>query len=208
MAYLYRHIRLDKNEPFYIGIGSDDNYKRAYNKKGRSYSWKDIAYHIPYEVEILLDGLEWNEACQKEIEFITLYGRNDLGLGSLVNMTNGGEGQFGRKISENTRIKMSKPKSDESKHNMKLSHKNRNYLYLKGKAGSKKGINKSKEHIQSLIKASNNKRIKIFCPEMNMLFDSLTEASKVLNKSVGNISNILNSKSHKSRKGLTLIKYE
>jgi hypothetical protein len=32
MAYLYRHIRLDKNEPFYIGIGSDKQYKRAYNK--------------------------------------------------------------------------------------------------------------------------------------------------------------------------------
>ena len=32
MAYLYRHIRLDKNEPFYIGIGSNElnNYKRAY----------------------------------------------------------------------------------------------------------------------------------------------------------------------------------
>jgi hypothetical protein len=23
MIYLYRHIRLDKNEPFYIGIGED-----------------------------------------------------------------------------------------------------------------------------------------------------------------------------------------
>ena len=29
MAYVYRHIRLDKNEPFYIGIGSDKEYKRA-----------------------------------------------------------------------------------------------------------------------------------------------------------------------------------
>ena len=29
MAYVYRHIRLDKNEPFYIGIGSDKTYKRA-----------------------------------------------------------------------------------------------------------------------------------------------------------------------------------
>jgi len=24
MAYVYRHIRLDKNEPFYIGIGSEE----------------------------------------------------------------------------------------------------------------------------------------------------------------------------------------
>jgi hypothetical protein len=33
MAYVYRHIRLDKNEPFYIGIGKDDysSFKRAYH---------------------------------------------------------------------------------------------------------------------------------------------------------------------------------
>jgi hypothetical protein len=29
MAYVYRHIRLDKNEPFYIGIGSDSSFARA-----------------------------------------------------------------------------------------------------------------------------------------------------------------------------------
>ena len=28
MAVVYRHIRLDKNEPFYIGIGEKEN--RAY----------------------------------------------------------------------------------------------------------------------------------------------------------------------------------
>ena len=33
MAYLYRHIREDKNEPFYIGIGSDSTYKRANQTK-------------------------------------------------------------------------------------------------------------------------------------------------------------------------------
>ena len=34
MAYLYRHIRLDKNKPFYVGIGDNDNnnYKRAHSK--------------------------------------------------------------------------------------------------------------------------------------------------------------------------------
>jgi len=207
MAYLYRHIRLDKNEPFYIGVGSDNDYKRAYNKKGRSHSWKDIAYKIPYEVEIVLDNLTWKQACQKEIEFIKLYGRKDLNLGILVNMTDGGEGQFGRKINEYTRTKMSKPKSNRAKNNMKLSHINRDYSYLKNKAGAKKGINKSESHIQSL-KEANNTKIKIFCPELNITFDSLTEASKILDKSTGNISNILYSKTNKSRDGLTLIKYE
>jgi hypothetical protein len=28
--YVYRHIRLDKNEPFYIGIKNKKNYARAY----------------------------------------------------------------------------------------------------------------------------------------------------------------------------------
>jgi Mg2+ and Co2+ transporter CorA len=206
MAYIYRHIRLDKNEPFYIGIGSDTNYKRASNKKRRSYSWKDIAYKIPYKIEIILDDISWKEACKKEIEFIRLYGRKDLNQGTLVNLTNGGEGQFGRKINEQTRVKMSKPKSNIAKQNMKLSHSKRDYSYLKNKAGSKKGIKKSLSHTLSLKQLANNKKIKIYCPELNIIFNSLTEASKQLNKSTGNISNILNSKTNKSRNGLTLIK--
>ena len=90
MAIVYRHIRLDKNEPFYIGIGLDE--KRAYNKKNRSGFWKLITKKTDYEVQILFDDLSWDEACEKEKEFITLYGRKDLGTGSLVNLTNGGDG--------------------------------------------------------------------------------------------------------------------
>jgi len=59
MAYLYRHIRLDKNEPFYIGIGSDENYERAYNNHNRSIFWKNIINKTPYEIEIILDDLTW-----------------------------------------------------------------------------------------------------------------------------------------------------
>ena len=75
MAYLYRHIRLDKNEPFYIGIGSDNVYKRANDKKGRNKIWYDIAAKTDYEVEILFDNISWDNACKKEIEFISLYGK-------------------------------------------------------------------------------------------------------------------------------------
>jgi hypothetical protein len=39
---VYRHIRLDKNEPFYIGIGSDRNYKRASSIKDRNKYWGNI----------------------------------------------------------------------------------------------------------------------------------------------------------------------
>ena len=106
MAYLYRHIRLDKNEPFYIGIGSDEKYKRAYSKKSRNKYWSNIANITEYEVEIMLDNLMWEEVCKKEIEFIKLYGRKDLNEGTLVNMTDGGEGTFGAILTEDHKRKI------------------------------------------------------------------------------------------------------
>lgn len=108
MAYLYRHIRLDKNEVFYVGIGSDTNYSRSKAKIGRNKIWKSITNKSPYEVEIILDGLSWEEACKKEVEFINLYGRRDLGNGTLVNLTNGGEGTLGTIRGEQWKEKQSK----------------------------------------------------------------------------------------------------
>ena len=90
MAIVYKHIRLDNNEPFYIGIGKKRD--RAFTKHKRSIFWEKIVSKTDYRVEILFDDLTWEEACEKEKEFIQLYGRKDLGLGSLVNLTDGGEG--------------------------------------------------------------------------------------------------------------------
>jgi hypothetical protein len=95
MAYLYRHIRLDLNTPFYIGIGSDDKTQKRSEYKCRSNAWKNVINKTEYRVEIMLEDLTWEEACEKEREFIALYGRRDLGKGPLVNLTDGGEGGFG-----------------------------------------------------------------------------------------------------------------
>lgn len=97
MAYLYRHIRLDKNEPFYIGIGSDLHYNRAYDLKNdrRNYIWNKIKQKTKIEVEIILDNLTWEQACEKEMYFIKLYGRIDNKNGILSNLTNGGDGSLG-----------------------------------------------------------------------------------------------------------------
>jgi len=116
MAIVYRHIRLDKNEPFYIGIGTDE--KRAFVKRGRSDYWKNIVSKSDYEVQILFNDLTWDEACEKEVELINLYGRKDLGTGTLVNMTDGGH--YHLNLSEESRIRMrnsqlGKKQSDETK---------------------------------------------------------------------------------------------
>lgn len=112
MAYVYRHIRLDKNEPFYIGVGNDafGYYKRANAKDGRNKLWRDVVNKTAYEVEIMVDYISFDEARMKEIEFIKLYGRKTHG-GILCNLTDGGEGAVGLVLSQESRDKISKNRS-------------------------------------------------------------------------------------------------
>lgn len=127
MAYVYRHIRLDKNIPFYIGIsnGDDANYRRAFNKNGRNDIWEKITKISAYEVEILLDGITYDEAIKKEMEFIRLYGRKNIGTGVLANMTDGGEGfcnpseERRRKMSETAKRTQTGLKHSESRNKTK-----------------------------------------------------------------------------------------
>lgn len=91
MAYVYSHTRLDKGVIFYIGIGSEESYKRAFSLQGRNRHWYNVVQKAEYEVNILFDQLTWEEACEKEIELIKEFGRQKDG-GILVNLTEGGEG--------------------------------------------------------------------------------------------------------------------
>jgi len=77
MAYVYRHIRLDKNVPFYIGIGSDAKYRRAFEIKRRNIFWERIINKTEYLVEILFDNISNEFAKEKEKEFIQIYGRSN-----------------------------------------------------------------------------------------------------------------------------------
>jgi len=98
MACVYRHVRLDKNEVFYVGIGKSS--KRAYCSYRRNRYWKNIVSMSKYRVDIMFDDVSIEFAKEKEIEFISLYGRKNLGLGTLCNLTDGGESTTGRIISE------------------------------------------------------------------------------------------------------------
>ncbi len=101
--YIYRHVRLDTGEPFYIGIGTKpenfntwkQEYKRAYSKSNRSLYWRNINNLVGKEVEIVMEFNTYQEVKSKEIEFVKLYGRRDLNTGNLANFTNGGDGTLG-----------------------------------------------------------------------------------------------------------------
>lgn len=105
MAFVYRHIRLDNWNPFYIGIGKSE--ARAYSTKGRSKFWQRIVDKCGYEVEILFNDLDYEQAKLKEQEFILLYGRANTCNGLLCNLTDGGDGSLGYKPTEEALLKIS-----------------------------------------------------------------------------------------------------
>jgi hypothetical protein len=116
--YIYRHVRHDKNEVFYIGIGKLNQkgiylrtkYKRAFCKKknGRNRYWLYVIGSTDYSVEILFHTKDFKLALSKEIEFIKLYGRKDLSEGTLVNLTDGADCPYNVVVSDSQRENMSK----------------------------------------------------------------------------------------------------
>jgi hypothetical protein len=164
MAIVYRHIRLDTNQPFYIGIGRTE--KRAYEKKYRNNHWNSIVNKVDYKVEVLFDDLDWESACEKEKEFICLYGRQDTNTGILCNMTDGGEGGIGVVVSDEAKKKLSESKkgykhSEEAK--LKMSHygKNRSEAHARKICESKRGKKHSEEHKRKIGEKSKGNQYRL-----------------------------------------------
>ncbi len=116
MAIVYLHRRNDNDKIFYIGIGQTED--RAYQTKNRKNKyWLNITNKYGYSIEIIESDLTWEKACEIEKELIKKYGRKDLNEGILVNMTDGGEGL--NNPSEETRLKLKYPKSEENKEKLR-----------------------------------------------------------------------------------------
>jgi hypothetical protein len=179
MSIVYKHIRLDNNEIFYIGIGK--SIKRAYNKNNnRSKFWKNIVDKTDYKVEIIKDDLSWKEACELEKKLIKKYGRKDLNTGTLVNLTNGGDGYCNGPLSKEHKLKIGKAHKG-----MKRSNKAKLNI-----SNGKKGMNLTEKHKQELKKVWKDKynkgylhpqSKKVIDTETNKIFNSIKEASEYFN---------------------------
>ncbi len=148
MAYVYEHIRLDNNTPFYIGIGSDNIYKRANEKTRRNNIWKNITKKTAFKVNILFDNISYQEAKTKEIELIKKYGRIDLRSGILSNMTDGGDGTINKIYTKEYREKLSiaAKKRDNKINYLKMLEGRKNYII-------------TEDHKKSLSIAAKNKKL-------------------------------------------------
>jgi hypothetical protein len=201
--YLYRHIRLDKNEPFYIGIGTKQNrphphmkseYRRAFetNRK-ESYIWNNITSKTQHEVEILFESDNYEFIKEKEKEFIKLYGRINRKTGTLANMTDGGDGIIGytpskEKIERHKLFMIGKKQSEEQKQKRIQSRKG--YCHSEETklkiSNSHKGKKVSKDHIEKLHKGqilANSKPILQYDLQGNFIreWQSATIAAKEIN---------------------------
>ena len=148
MAVVYQHRRKDTNEVFYIGIGK--TCRRSQSKSNRNKHWHNIVNKVGYDVDILIEGLTWDEACVKETELIKQHGRNDLGEGTLVNMTDGGEGTPNRILSEESKRKIGQSSigrqfDDDARKKMSEAHKgNKHALGRKHDDSTRKKMSESR----------------------------------------------------------------
>jgi hypothetical protein len=177
--YIYFHINPLKNEVFYVGKGKD---KRAWSYTGRSLYWTNIVKKYSYIVDIVEENLTEQEAFDREIFYINKIGRKDLGLGSLINMTDGGDGPSGAirsqetiektkqsrkgyKTSDETKKKMSKSQtgrkqSDQAKKKVSEARKGKTLSeeHKRKLSESHKGKTLSEEHIKKVADANRGKK--------------------------------------------------
>lgn len=192
--YLYRHIRLDTNKPFYIGIGSDikGRYTRAYQKNNRNVDWYSIIKQTSYKVEIMLDGLPLNQLYESEKFFINYYGRVQDG-GLLVNKSLGGKfGKLGTKDSIETRLKKSlaaqQPKTECWKKSQSISRKGK----PRGKLSWLENNKERSDKISKALRGNTNREKKPILQldiNNNLIneYNSITEALSLTKiKGIGN----------------------
>lgn len=177
-SYVYQHIRLDTKEIFYVGIGTGRNFYRSREKARRNSHWTRIVEKYGYLIEIVIANISFEDACVIEKELIQQIGRVDLGKGTLVNLTDGGDGTIGTIVKEETKVKLSAVWSGR-----KRSQSDKDKKSVSGKNGWEKRRKEGKV-------VSCNK--KVVCLNNNKEYNSGREAASELGLSIGNVSMVVN----------------
>jgi len=197
MAIVYQHRNKTTGDIFYIGIGKTE--ARAYSKHARGKFWIDYTSKYEYEVEITHKDIIWEDACSIEKYLINFYGRRDLGLGTLVNQTDGGDGILGYSFSKESLIKISQKRKGENNGFYNKKHSKETIELLKSqKSGSNNPMWGKKQSEETKLKrglklkgkpAVNKKRVKHI--KDNLEFDSTHKLQKYYNIGTGAFYNMV-----------------
>jgi hypothetical protein len=100
LVTFYTYCYLDKKgKPYYIGKGTGGRINHPHHGCF-------VVLPPPERRLFLKTGLTEDEAFKHEVYMIAVLGRKDLGLGPLVNLTNGGEGTSGWKMTQEVKNKI------------------------------------------------------------------------------------------------------
>ncbi len=130
--YTYAYLRED-GTPYYIGKGRGKRIYKSHIRQNRT----NLKPKDKSKIIHLKTNLTEEEAFNHERYMISVFGRKDLGIGILRNMTNGGDGISGYTHTEETKKLLSEKNSgknnawygknhtEETKSKMKESNKSR-----------------------------------------------------------------------------------
>lgn len=183
MFYVYQHLRLDNNKPFYIGKGCKD---RAWRKKRNNIGWNNIANKVGFKVEILKYFDDENQAIEYEHQLINTYREQKL---ELVNQTKYSSGGTKWSYTDEIKYKQSKgqmgtkrPKTKEWCEKISKANKGRSILWADKIGDALRG--KPKNYL------SKHKPIAQYDLQDNLLneYQSAQDAGRCLGKSGNSIA--------------------
>ena len=181
--YVYEWIRLDTNEPFYVGKGCKNRWRSLDN---RNKWFKNIVKKIPCVVNILHDNLDEDIANDLEVWYIREY-RDIIGY-DLVNIADGGEGVslFGKDnpmYGKNPRDYMTEDAKIEHDKKQRESMKGKN----KGKRHTEEAKKKMSENHADFSGKNHPQSRSVICLTTKKIFNSIKEASEFYNVNRSNI---------------------
>jgi hypothetical protein len=182
---VYSHLD-DEGKTFYVGIGKKRRSLVVANRSSfwKNYTKKHCVSGKP-KVQIDHDNLTWEQACEYEKFWISIYGRRDNGTGVLVNMTDGGDGE--QNLSPSTIKRMSEagkkrpPISEETRQKLRESSKGRLHTEeAKRKISeTKKILVNTPEYKLKMSKALKGKKMPPFTDEWRQKLISKLKGRKV-----------------------------
>jgi hypothetical protein len=184
MFYVYHHLRLDNNIPFYVGKGCKD---RAFRTKRNNKGWNNIVNKVGFKVDILKYFEDENQAIEYEHNLINIYKSQGI---DLVNQTLYSSGGTKWSYTDEVKIRQSqgqmgtkRPKSSEWCEKVSKANKGRTIFWASKIGDALRGIPKKYPN-------PNKKIILQYDLQSNLLneYQSAQEAGRCLGKSGNSIA--------------------
>ena len=163
--YVYVHRKLTDSSIFYVGKGHGS---RAESKSGRSEAWKETVEKNGYYIEYVDKNI--NESMSFDLERLLISELREIGAG-ICNKSSGGEGNSGMSHSEETKKKFRMAKLGK-KQSAEHAEKSRT---------AKLGKKQPRDAVDYVISMKKKKIIN----SGGEIFDSASEASRVISKRIG-----------------------